>query len=108
MHYLDLRKTKNDKKDALKLANYCSEKWFKLRKFEIMDDIRIQLSFLSRQYSNFVVNQTNLKLQLTNMVDKTFPGIKKAIDDENRYNLFVDIYEKYTYPENVLKLSKKS
>ena len=104
---LDLRKTKNDKKDALKLANYCSEKWFKLRKFEIMDDIRIQLSFLSRQYSNFVVNQTNLKLQLTNMVDKTFPGIKKAIDDENRYNLFLDIYEKYSYPENVLKLSEK-
>ena len=72
-----------------------------------MDDIRIQLSFLSRQYSNFVVNQTNLKLQLTNMVDKTFPGIKKAIDDENRYNLFLDIYEKYSYPENVLKLSEK-
>ena len=39
---LDLRKTKNDKKDALKLANYCSEKWFQLRNFEIMDDIRLQ------------------------------------------------------------------
>ena len=104
---LDLRKTKNDKKDSLKLANYCSEKWFKLRKYEINEDVRIQLSFLSRQYSNFVINQTNLKLQLTNMIDKTFPGIKKAVDDENRYNLFLDIYEKYTYPNKVLEISEE-
>lgn len=29
----DLRKVKNDRKDSLKLANYCSEKWFKLKPF---------------------------------------------------------------------------
>ncbi len=103
---LDLRKVKNDKKDALKLANYCSEKWFKLRKFEPSDEIRNELQLLSRQYSQYVKMRTNLKIQLTNLIDKTFPGIKKIIDDENRINLLLDIYEKYPYPNLVLEKSE--
>ena len=103
---LDLRKVKNDKKDSLKLATYCSERWYKLRKFEPSDEIREQLQFLSRQYSHYTKIQTNLKIQLTNLIDKTFPGIKKIVDDENRYQLLLDIYEKYSYPTLVLEQNK--
>ena len=103
---IDLRKVKNDKKDSLKLACYCSEKWFKLRKFEVTDEIREQLQFLSRQYNQYIKIKINLKIQLTNMIDKTFPGIKSIVDDENRYELLLDIYEKYSYPSLVLKKSK--
>ena len=105
---MDLRKVKSDRKDSLKLANYCSEKWFKLRKFEVSDEIREQLQFLSRQYSQYIKIKTNLKIQLTNLIDKTFPGIKKIVDDENRYELLLDIYEKYSYPDLVLEKSKDS
>lgn len=104
---LDLRKVKNDRKDSLKLANYCSEKWFKLKRFEPSDDIREELQFLSREYSQYVKIKTNLKIQLTNLIDKTFPGIKKIIDDENRYELLLDIYEKYSYPSLVLEKNKE-
>ena len=104
---LDLRKVKNDRKDSLKLATYCSEKWFKLKKFEPSNNVREQLQFLSRQYSQYVKIQTNLKIQLTNLIDKTFPGIKKIVDDENRYQLLLDIYEKYSYPSLVLEKNKK-
>ena len=103
---IDLRKVKNDKKDSLKIACYCSEKWFKLRKFEVTDEIREQLQFLSRQYTQYIKIKTNLKIQLTNMIDKTFPGIKKIVDEENRYELLLDIYEKYSYPSLVLEKSK--
>ncbi len=103
---MDLRKVKNDRKDSLKLACYCSEKWFKLRKFETTDDIRSQLLFLSRQYSEYVSMQTKLKIQLTNLTDKTFPGIKEIVDAENRYELLLDIYEKYSYPSLVLEKNK--
>ena len=103
---LDLRKVKNDRKDSLKLATYCSERWYKLRKFEPSDEIREQLQFLSRQYSQYTKIQTNLKIQLTNLIDKTFPGIKKIVDDENRYQLLLDIYEKYSYPTLVLEQNK--
>ena len=103
---MDLRKVKNDKKDSLKLAEYCSEKWFKLRKFEPSDEVRQQLQFLSRQYSQYIKIQTNLKIQLTNLIDTTFPGIKKIVDAENRYELLLDIYEKYSCPFLILQKSK--
>lgn len=104
----DLRKVKNDKKDSLKLANYCSEKWFKLRNFKPSDDIRNQLQFLSRQYSEYISIQSALKIQLTNLIDKTFPGIKEIVDAEDRYQLLLDIYEKYSYPSLVLEKKKVS
>lgn len=103
---MDLRKVKNDRKDSLKLAMYCSEKWSKLRKFEPTEDIREQLLFLSRQYSEYISMQTKLKIQLTNLIDKTFPGIKEIVDVENRYELLLDIYEKYSYPTLVFEKSK--
>lgn len=103
---LDLRKVKNDKKDSLKLANYCSEKWYKLRKYELKDNTRQELQFLSRQYAEYIKVQTNLKIQLTNLIDKTFPGIKEAVDANNRYELLLEIYEKYSYPEKVIKVQK--
>jgi len=92
----------------LKLANYCSEKWFKLRKFKPSDDIRNQLQFLSRQYSEYISIQSALKIQLTNLIDKTFPGIKEIVDAEDRYQLLLDIYEKYSYPSLVLEKKKVS
>lgn len=104
---MDLRKVKNDRKDSLKLAGYCSERWFKLRKFEVSDEIRSQLQLLSRQYSQYIKISTNLKIQLTNLIDKTFPGIKKIIDDEIRYELLLDVYEKYSYPNLILEKDKK-
>ena len=104
---LDLRKVKSDRKDSLKLAMYCSEKWYRLRKFEPTDDLREQLHFLSRQYTQYIKIKTNLKIQLTNLIDKTFPGIKKIVDDENRYELLLDIYEKYSYPSLVLEKNKE-
>lgn len=104
---MDLRKVKNDSKDSLKLAQYCSEKWFKLKRFQPSDEIREQLQFLSRQYTQYIKIKTDLKIQLTNLIDKTFPGIKKIVDDENRYELLLDIYEKYSYPNLVLEKPKK-
>lgn len=103
---MDLRKVKTDRKDSLKLAIYCSEKWFKLRAVEPTDEIRSQLQFLSRQYSEYVRIQTMLKIQLTNLIDKTMPGIKEIVDSENRYELLLDIYEKYSYPSLILEKNK--
>lgn len=103
----DLRKAKNDKKDSLKLANYLAEKWFKLRQFKLQDNTRNELLFLSREYSKYVSTQTRLKIQLNDLIDKTFPGIKSIVGADNRYQLFLNIYEKYWYPKLVLEKSKE-
>ena len=103
---MDLRKVKTDKKDAYKLAQYASEQWFKLQPSKPQEEVRSELLFLSREYIDFIKVQTKLKIQLTDLTDKTFPGIKELIDADNRYELFLNIYEKYSHPTLVLKKSK--
>lgn len=105
---IDLRKVKNDKKDSLKLATYCCEKWYKLKRYEPDNDIRSNLRLLSREYSEYINIQTRLKIKLTNLIDKTFPGIKEIVDAENRYQLLLEIYEKYPYPDLVLNVDKNT
>lgn len=103
----DLRKVKNDKKDSLKLANYLAEKWFKLRQFKLQDKERNELLFLSREYSKYVSTQIRLKIQLNDLIDQTFPGIKAIVEADNRYELFLNIYAKYWHPTIVLEKSKE-
>lgn len=103
----DLRKVKNDKKDAIKLAKYCIEKWNKLKSFQGQDKVRSELIFLSREYSKFMTTQVRLKIQLNDLIDKTFPNLKSIVDAEQRYMLFLDIYEKYWNPRNVLNKNKE-
>ncbi len=105
----DLRKAKNDKKDSIKLANYLAEKWFKLREFQIQENDRLELLFLSREYSKYVSTVIRLKIQMNDLIDKTFPGIKEIIgaDTDKRYKLFLEIYEKYWNPKLIMEMSKK-
>jgi len=103
---MDLRKVKTDKKDSLKLAQYASEQWFKLNKSKPNEETRAELQFLSRQYLSFMSNQKFIKVQLTNLTDKTFPGIKELVDADNRYLLFLSIYEKYPHPSFILELTQ--
>ena len=103
---MDLRKVKTDKKDSLKLAQYASEQWFKLKKSKLNEETRTELQFLSRQYLSFMSTQKYIKIQLTNLTDKTFPSIKELVDADNRYLLFLAIYEKYPHPKFILELSK--
>lgn len=103
----DLRRVKTDQKDALKLCKYCSEKWHSLKAYKLKDSLRHELTFLSREYSKYVQTQTRLKIQLSDLVDKTFAGLKEAINAENRYPLFLKIYEKYWHPDIVLSYRKE-
>lgn len=103
----DLRRAKNDKKDAVKLALYCCEKWNRLSEFQPQEGIRNDLLFLSREYTKNVQVQTRLKLQLNDLIDKTFAGLKTIVNAENRFMLLLDIYEKYWHVEKVISTPKE-
>lgn len=102
----DLRRAKNDKKDAVKLAMYCCEKWNRLSEFQPQEGIRNDLLFLSREYTKNVQVQTRLKLQLSDLIDKTFAGLKTIVNAESRFMLLLDIYEKYWHTEKVISVPK--
>ena len=103
----DLRRAKNDRKDAVKLAMYCCEKWNRLSQFQPQESIRNDLLFLSREYTKNVQVQTRLKLQLNDLIDKTFAGLKTIVNAENRFMLLLDIYEKYWHVEKVISVPKE-
>ena len=103
----DLRRAKNDRKDAVKLAMYCCEKWNRLSEFQPQEAIRNDLMFLSREYTKNVQVQTRLKLQLNDLIDKTFAGLKTIVNADNRFMLLLDIYEKYWHAEKVISAPKE-
>lgn len=97
--YLDreLRKAKTDKKDSLKLAEYCCENWYKLKKVRKNDEIYDNLRFLSRQYINNINVQVKQKNNFSNLCDLLFPGYYQLLD-ENNFILGLEIFKKYYHP----------
>ena len=106
--YLDrgLRKAKTDKKDSLKLAEYCCENWYKLNKARENDEVYDNLKFLSRRYLDKISIQTKEKISFSNLCDLLFPGFYQLLD-ENNFILGLEIFKKYYHPE-IVKNKKQS
>lgn len=104
-----LRKAKTDNLDSLKLAKYCFEKWYSLKPFSTSSKNYQELLFLSRQYNQFTTLKTKSKIQLTNLIDITFPEFSLCFnEDKNQLFLMLDILEKFYHPSLVLNYTEKS
>lgn len=104
-----LRKAKTDNLDSLKIAKYCFEKWYSLKPFSISSETYQELLFLSRQYDQFTSLKAKSKIQLTNLIDITFPEFTLCFNEnKNQLLLMFDILEKFYHPSLVLKYTEKS
>ncbi len=72
-----LRRTKTDKKDAVKLANYGLDRWTTLPRYIPEDNTRLMLKNCYRQYQQYSKLQTMLKNNLISLLDTTFPGVNR-------------------------------
>ncbi len=100
--YLDqgLRKSKTDKKDAYKLAEYACNNWYKLNKVKENYTVYNELKFLSRQYLATISVQVKQKINFSNLCDLLFPGYYQLLDD-NTFILGLEIFKEYYHPEKV-------
>ena len=105
---INIRKVKTDKKDALKIACYGSERWHKLIRYTPSDEIYSELRFLSRQYDEQMSLKVMKKIHLRGLIEVTFPGLKKIFNGDSVYMLMLDVYKKYYHPSLVLSKSKSS
>ena len=105
---VNLRKVKTDKKDAVKLANYCSDKWNTLKPYTMQDNTYEELKFLSRQYNQQISLKVKAKVQLGNLIDLTFPCFSNPFNIENQYLFMLDVYEKYFHPKLIVALEEKT
>jgi len=106
-----VRKVKNDKKDALKIAKYGLDNWAMLRQHTPMDIVRQQLKLFSRQYNLYVKTSVSLQNNLIALLDKTFPGANNLFDSPTRedgHQKWVDFVAKFWHCDCVTQMSEKT
>lgn len=57
-----IRKGKTDKMDAVRIANYGIDHWFKLVDYTVPDEVYAQLRLLGRQYAHYITIRIKSKL----------------------------------------------
>lgn len=107
-----LRKGKTDKMDSVRIANFGIDHWFKLVDYMMPEDTYAQLKLLGRSYAHYMTMKIESKLTLTDLLDRTMPGIKKLINthrsEEPSKDKLCDFVEKYWHYDNITKKSEAS
>lgn len=102
-----LRKGKTDKLDSVRIANFGIDNWFKLIDYSAPKEIYSQLRMLGRQYSHYITIKIESKLALTDLLDRTMPGIKKLLSgkrsEEPTKDKLCDFVEEYWHYDNIIK-----
>ena len=102
--YLDrsLRKSKTDKKDSLKLAEYACDNWYKLKVNFIEEEKYKELRFLSRQYFSLNSMKVQQKVDFSDLTDMLFPGYYQLLEECN-FVVGLKIFEKFSDPKIIRK-----
>jgi transposase len=106
-----LRRVKTDKADAKKISRFALDKWYMLRQYTAMDNIRTQLKTMNRQMSFYQKQQTAYKNNLIALMDETYPGANKFFTSPKRPDgseKWVDFIEKFWHVDCVCNISLKS
>ena len=106
-----LRKTKTDKIDSIRIANYGIDHWFSMTAYCSPDEIYKELKLLGRQYEQYVRLKVSCKIQLANLLDGVMPGIKSILQGTvpaySTKDKLCDFVEKYWHYDNIKKMSEK-
>ena len=103
-----IRAPKTDKADAKKIARFTLDRWFKLRQYSRMDEIRNQLKTMNRQFGFYMDQKTAMKNNLIALLDQTFPCADKFFDSPARSDgsqKWVDFVDTYWHVDCVRKKS---
>lgn len=108
----NLRKGKTDKMDSVRIANYGIDNWFKLVGYTLPDELYAQIRLLGRQYAHYITIRIESKLALTDLLDRTMPGIKTLLSgkrsEEPTKDKLSDFVEEYWHFDNITKKSEAS
>lgn len=103
-----LRKVKSDKADAIKIARYALDSWVDLKQYSLMDELRIQLKTMNRQFDFYMKHKTAMKNNLIAILDQTYPGVNTYFDSparEDGSQKWVDFAMTYWHVEYVRGMS---
>ncbi len=106
---MDIRKVKTDKVDSLKLASYVIDNYRRLVNYSADEEVYSELRILSRQYLHYVKVLSNEKVNLTDLLDRTLPGIKPLLNSHIRTtgrNKLCDFVERFWHCDVITEMSE--
>jgi len=105
-----IRKGKTDPLDSIKIANYGIDYWYRLVDFRPAEETYRQLKDLNRQYLTYLSMRVKAKQAMTNLIDRTMPGIKKVLwnrSDVPEKDKLCDFLREYWHYDNITKMSEE-
>ena len=107
---MDIRNAKTDKIDSLKIASYTIDNYRHLVNYSAADEVYSELRILSRQYLHYVRLLANSKVNLTDVLDRTLPGLKPLLKSNTRTSgkdKLCDFVEKFWHCDVITNMSEK-
>jgi transposase len=104
-----LRKGKTDPLDSIKIANYGIDYWYRLVDFKPTDEVYQQLKDLNTQYLIYLSMRVKAKQTMTNLTDRTMPGIKTVLwnrSDVPDRDKLCDFLREYWHYDNITCMSE--
>ena len=106
-----IRRAKNDKKDAVKIANYGLSEWLNLQRYLPEEDVRLSWKVFCRQYNKYSKLKTMLKNNFISLTDSTFPGVNTLFSSPPRksdgHEKWIDFAAEFWHAECICNLSEK-
>jgi len=104
-----IRRDKNDKLDAKKIAGYCLVKWENLKRHIPEEETRVLLKTYNRQLGEFMKIRTAQKNNLISLTDQVFPNVKRLLTsiarESDGHEKWVDFLLRFWHSERISKIS---
>ena len=105
-----IRKGKTDPLDSIKIASYGIDYWYRLADFKPTTEVYQELRDLNKQYLNYLTMRVKAKQTMTNLTDRTMPGVKTVLanrsDVPDKDNL-CDFVRDYWHYDNITAMAEQ-
>lgn len=105
----NVRRAKTDKHDAIHIANYGIDHWFRLTSYQPKQDVYDELCLLGRQYASYMTQKIQAKQNLLWLLERTMPGIAKHLRSgapDREGNKLADFAERYWHYDNITAMNE--
>ena len=102
-----IRRAKTDKIDAVHIAQFGLTYWDELSPVKPPENVYRELKLLARQYYQTVSMLVKAKVNLSNLLDQTMPGIKNLMNDSSGNHKLTDFVKRYYHYSHILEMGEK-
>lgn len=102
-----IRRAKTDKIDAVHIAQFGLTYWEELSPVKPPNDVYRELKLLARQYYQTVSMLVKARVNLSNLLDQTMPGVKDLMSDSPCNHKLTDFVKRYYHYNHILEMGEK-